>query len=128
MLVLQQLFNLSDNELEFQVNDKRSFEEFVGLGVMNSIPDATTVAFFRERLRRAGVIEELLRCSRNTCALRVSKPVVVRSLTRLSSLFPSQRLLHSSSNAIPARRTKKSKPEDCRRVGMKTQTACSKKI
>ena len=26
MLVLQQLFNLSDEELEFQVNDKRSFE------------------------------------------------------------------------------------------------------
>jgi len=59
MLVLQQLFNLSDEEVEFQVNDRRSFEEFVGLGVMNDIPDATTVAFFRERLRKAGVIEEL---------------------------------------------------------------------
>jgi IS5 family transposase len=59
MLVLQQLFNLSDEELEFQVNDRRSFEEFNGLGVMNSTPDATTVAFFRERLRKAGVVEEL---------------------------------------------------------------------
>ena len=27
--------------------------------MMNNIPDATTVAFFRERLRKAGVIEEL---------------------------------------------------------------------
>jgi len=45
MLVLQQLFNLSDAELEFQVNDRCSFEEFVGLGVMNDILDATTVAF-----------------------------------------------------------------------------------
>ena len=26
---------------------------------MNSIPNATTAAFFRERLRKAGVIEEL---------------------------------------------------------------------
>ena len=59
MLILQQLFNLSDEELEFQVNDRRSFEEFVGLGVMNQIPDATTIAFFRERLRKAKVIEEL---------------------------------------------------------------------
>ena len=59
MLVLQQLFNLSDEELEFQVNDRRSFEEFVGLGVMNNIPDATTIAFFRERLRNVSVIEEL---------------------------------------------------------------------
>ena len=53
------MFNLSDEEPEFQVNDRRSFEEFVGLGVMNDIPDATTIAFFRERLRKAGVIEEL---------------------------------------------------------------------
>ena len=59
MLNLQQLFNLSDEELEFQVNDRRSFEEFIGLGVMNNIADATTVALFRERLRKAGVIEAL---------------------------------------------------------------------
>ena len=59
MLLLQQLCTLGDEELEFQVNDRRSFEEFVGLSVMNNIPDATTVAFFRERLRKAGVIDEL---------------------------------------------------------------------
>ena len=59
MLVLQQLFNLSDEEIEFQVNDRRSFEEFVDLGVMNEIPDSTTVAFFRVRLRKAGVIKDL---------------------------------------------------------------------
>ena len=41
------------------MNGRRSFEKFVGLGVMNSIPDATTVAFFTKRLRKAGVIEEL---------------------------------------------------------------------
>ena len=59
MFVLQQLFNLSDEELEFQVNDRRSIKEFIGLGAVNSIPDATSVASFRERLRKAGVIEEL---------------------------------------------------------------------
>ena len=59
MLILQQLFKLSDEEHELQVNDRRSCEEFVGLGVMNNIPDATTIAFFRERLRKAEVIEEL---------------------------------------------------------------------
>lgn len=59
MLSLQQLFNLSDEEHEFQVNDRRSCEVFVGLGVMNNIPDTTTIDFFRERLRKAEVIEEL---------------------------------------------------------------------
>jgi transposase, IS5 family len=45
MLVLQPLFNLSVGvrlplaveELEFQVNDRRSFEELVGIGVMNGL-------------------------------------------------------------------------------------------
>ena len=59
MLILQQLFNLSDEEVEFQINYRQSFEEFVGLGVMNNIPDTTTIALFRERLRKAEVIEEL---------------------------------------------------------------------
>ncbi len=45
MLVFQKLFNLSDEEFEFQVNDRRTFEEFVSLGVMNDIPEATTVVF-----------------------------------------------------------------------------------
>ena len=45
MLVLQQLFNLSDEDVEFQVNDRRSFEKIVGLGLMNDIPDTTTIAF-----------------------------------------------------------------------------------
>ena len=31
----------------------------IGLAVMNDIPDATTVAMFRERLRKANVIDEL---------------------------------------------------------------------
>ena len=60
MLVLQQLFNLSDTELVFQVNDHHFFEKFVGLGVIHFIPDATTVAFFRERLRQSGMTEELV--------------------------------------------------------------------
>ena len=59
MLVLQQRFNWSDEELEFQVNDRRSFEKFAGWGVMHSIADGTTVSFFRERLRQAGITEAL---------------------------------------------------------------------
>ena len=46
MLILQQLFNLSDEELDFQANDRLSFEEFFRVGVMNNLSDATTIAFF----------------------------------------------------------------------------------
>ncbi|MFN9692742.1 MAG: transposase [Synechococcaceae cyanobacterium] len=61
ILILQQLFNFSDEELEFQVNDRRSFEEFFELGVMNNILDVTAFAFFRERLRNGEIIEELFK-------------------------------------------------------------------
>ncbi|WP_255120118.1 transposase [Synechococcus sp. Cruz CV-v-12] len=68
MLELQQLFTLSDEELEFQSNDRRSFEEFVGLGVMNNIPDSTPVNFFRKSLYKTVVIEEL--CEKFEACLR----------------------------------------------------------
>jgi hypothetical protein len=45
MLVLQQLFNLIDDEVGFQVNERCTFEEFVDLGVMNDFLDTNTVAF-----------------------------------------------------------------------------------
>ena len=54
MLALQQLLNLSGEELEFQVNDRRSFEELIGFDVINIIPDTITVSFFRERRRKSG--------------------------------------------------------------------------
>jgi len=50
---------LSDEEIEFQVNDRHSFWEFIGLGVMNDIPDSTTVAFFGERQRKIDIVDEL---------------------------------------------------------------------
>jgi IS5 family transposase len=33
MLILQRLYNISDAELEYQVNDRLSFMEFLGLGL-----------------------------------------------------------------------------------------------
>jgi IS5 family transposase len=33
MLVLQKLYNISDEELEYQVNDRLSFMQFLGLGL-----------------------------------------------------------------------------------------------
>ena len=59
MLVLQQLYNISDEELEYQVNDRLSFMRFLGLGLAEPVPDATTVWLFRQQLKQQGLIEEL---------------------------------------------------------------------
>jgi IS5 family transposase len=59
MLVLQALHNLSDEQAEYQVRDRLSFTRFLRLGIEDSIPDATTLWLFREKLAKAGVIEKL---------------------------------------------------------------------
>jgi IS5 family transposase len=52
-LVLQGLYGLSDQELEFQVNDRLSFQNFVGFP--DKVPDFTTIWKIRGRLQEEGV-------------------------------------------------------------------------
>jgi IS5 family transposase len=59
MLVLQQLHNISDESLEYQVNDRLSFMQFLGFDLTSEVPDATTVWLFRKHLRDAGLVEGL---------------------------------------------------------------------
>jgi IS5 family transposase len=59
MLVLQKLYNISDEALEYQVNDRLSLMQFLGLGLEDSVPDATTVWLFREQLQQHGLVDEL---------------------------------------------------------------------
>ncbi|MCK5027843.1 MAG: transposase, partial [Candidatus Pacebacteria bacterium] len=61
ILILQSLYNLSDDALEFQILDRHSFCRFLGLHLGSKVPDATTVWRFREDLVQAGIIEELFK-------------------------------------------------------------------
>lgn len=59
ILVLQSLYNLSDDQIEFQIKDRLSFMRFLGLHLWNQIPDAKTVWLYRERLKNQGLHEKL---------------------------------------------------------------------
>ena len=50
---------LSDEQVEYQVRDRLSFSRFLGLAIEDSIPDATTLWLFREKLAKAEMIEKL---------------------------------------------------------------------
>lgn len=50
VLVVQQMFNLSDEQMEYQLLDRLSFQRFVGLLHSSQIPDRTTIWTFKERL------------------------------------------------------------------------------
>jgi len=41
--VLQALYNLSDDQAEYQLRDRLSFMRFLGLGLEDAVPDAKTL-------------------------------------------------------------------------------------
>jgi IS5 family transposase len=59
VLVLQALYGLSDEQAEFQIQDRLSFMRFLGLGLADRVPDYSTIWRFREALVTAEAMEVL---------------------------------------------------------------------
>jgi len=59
VLVLQRLFNLSDDQTEYQITDRISFQRFLGLSLGEKVPDAKTIWLFRNTLTDADIMEKL---------------------------------------------------------------------
>lgn len=59
ILVLQSLYGLSDDQMEFQIQDRLSFMRFLNLKAVDDIPDAKTIWLYRETLTKAGAVTEL---------------------------------------------------------------------
>lgn len=54
ILVLKRLYNLSDEQMEYQLLDRMSYQRFCGLADSASIPDRTTIWIFENRIGEAG--------------------------------------------------------------------------
>jgi len=61
ILILQSLYNLSDEQMEYQIRDRLSFMRFLGLKMEEQVPDATTVWLYRERLVELGLLDALFK-------------------------------------------------------------------
>lgn len=59
ILIVQSLYNLSDDETEYQILDRHSFSEFVGLRASDTVPDAKTLWLFREQLKELELLDKL---------------------------------------------------------------------
>ncbi|MFD1981849.1 IS5 family transposase [Mesorhizobium newzealandense] len=59
IMVLQALYGLSDDQAEFQIQDRLSFMRFLGLGLGDRVPDAKMIWLFREHLTQACAVENL---------------------------------------------------------------------
>ena len=61
ILIIQSLYNLSDEGVEYHILDRLSFMRFLGLRLGSRVPDAKTIWLFREQLSEAGMAEKLFR-------------------------------------------------------------------
>jgi IS5 family transposase len=59
ILILQRYYNLSDDQVEYQINDRMSFMRFLDLSIADDIPESRTVWCFREQITGLGLVEEL---------------------------------------------------------------------
>ncbi|TAH01185.1 MAG: IS5 family transposase [Sphingobacteriales bacterium] len=57
ILILQRYYGLGDKQVEYQILDRMSFKNFLGLETGDKIPDEKTVWAFREQLTKFGLIE-----------------------------------------------------------------------
>ena len=59
IVILQRYYNLSDEQTEFQIRDRLSFMDFLGLRIGDKIPDAKTIWLFKERLTESNLAQTL---------------------------------------------------------------------
>src|SRR3989338_7034439 len=61
ILVLQHLYSLADERTEFAIKDRLSFMRFLGLKLVDKVPDEKTIWLFRERLSQLGSVRKMFR-------------------------------------------------------------------
>jgi IS5 family transposase len=59
ILILQRYYNLSDDQVEYQINDRMSFMRFLDLTIADDVPDSKTVWSFREQITDLSLEKEL---------------------------------------------------------------------
>ena len=84
IIMLQEWYSVADDAVEFQINDRLSFQRFLGLGLDDRVPDAKTIWLFRETLRKAGADKALFKLFR--CVLQEAG-LITRSGSIVDAVF-----------------------------------------
>jgi len=59
ILLLQAWYAIADDKTEYMINDRLSFQRFLGLTLGSKVPDAKTIWLFRDKLSKSGTDKEL---------------------------------------------------------------------
>jgi len=57
--MLQQWYGIADDNTEFLINDRLSFQRFLGISLGDKVPDAKTIWLFKEKLSETGISKKL---------------------------------------------------------------------
>lgn len=85
-LLVQRFYNLSDEQTEYQINDRLSFQEFIGWTLADKIPDGNTLWDCRKRQRRLvglGFHEALIEAGADRACVWLHEPDDERILPAL---------------------------------------------
>ena len=52
-------YHLSEEQTEYQIKDRLSFQKFLGLTLAGAVADKNTIGDFKQRLIEAGVMEKI---------------------------------------------------------------------
>ena len=91
ILILQRYYNLSDEQTEFQIKDRLSFLDFLGLQIGDNVPDEKTIWLFKEQLKQKDLSKKLFDIF---TAKLISNGVVAKEGTLVDASFirvPKQR-------------------------------------
>jgi len=94
ILILQRFYNLSDDQIEYQINDRMSFMRFLDLTISDDVPDSKTVWNFRKKLIDLGIIDVLF-------------SVFLEHLEKLGLILHQGRIIDASFVEVPRQRNKK---------------------
>lgn len=104
ILILQRYYNLSDDQVEYQVNDRMSFMRFLDLTIADDVPDSKTVWNFREQLTGLAIIDELFNR-------------FIKELEKLNLIINAGKIIDASFVEVPAQRNTKEEDAEIKNGG-----------
>ena len=100
ILILQRYYNLSDEQTEFQIKDRLSFMQFLGLQIGDNVPDQKTIWYFKEQLKEKKLSKKLFELFTQTL---ISNGVVAKEGSIVDASFvnvPRQRNTREENETI----------------------------
>lgn len=95
ILILQRYYNLSDDQIEYQINDRMSFMRFLDLTIADDIPDSKTIWNFRDRLIDLELVE-------------ICFDIFLEELKSLNLIINEGKIVDASFVEVPKQRNSKS--------------------